>query len=44
MPSERMTDPELDEPRLTWTYATVLGVEVLVLLVLWAVGRYFALA
>jgi hypothetical protein len=29
---------------MTRTYATVLGVEVLVLITLWAVGRYFALA
>jgi hypothetical protein len=39
-----MSDPEADEPRMTRTYAAVLGVEVLVLLTLWAVGRYFASA
>ena len=39
-----MSEPEADEPRMTWTYATVLAVEVLVLLTLWAVGHYFAAA
>ena len=39
-----MTEPDADERRMTRTYATVLGVEVVVLLTLWAVGRYFALA
>ena len=39
-----MTEPEPGERGMTRTYATVLGVEVLVLITLWAVGRYFALA
>jgi hypothetical protein len=39
-----MTEPEPDERSMTRTYATVLGLEVLVLVTLWAVGRYFALA
>ena len=41
-----MTEPDADadEPAMSRTYAAVLGVEVLVLLTLWAVGRYFALA
>jgi hypothetical protein len=39
-----MTEPDSDERSMARTYATVLGLEVLVLLTLWAVGRYFALA
>ena len=39
-----MTDPDADGPRMTRTYATVLGLEVLVLLILWATGLYFASA
>lgn len=39
-----MTEPDAGEPRMTRTYATVLGVEVLVLLTLWALGHYFASA
>lgn len=36
-----MTGPHEDEPPMTRTYASVLAVEVFVLLALWAGGRYF---
>lgn len=36
-----MPGTEGDERSMTRTYATVLAVEVVVLLALWAAGRYF---
>jgi hypothetical protein len=38
---ERMAGTDGGERRMTKTYATVLAVEVLVLLAFWAAGRYF---
>jgi hypothetical protein len=36
-----MTPAEPEEPSMTRTYVQVLALEVLVLLALWAAGRYF---
>ena len=36
-----MTPTDPDEPAMTRTYVQVLTLEVLVLLALWAAGRYF---
>jgi hypothetical protein len=37
-------DDAPEDPRMKATYVRVLGLEVVVLLVLWALGRYFSAA